>query len=86
MRGQHDRMTVAVQGADESPECLPQFDIDAGSGLVEHDHGRLMNEGLSHRYASILRTGYARMLVSALDVRSRWAISSSIQLSLSRIP
>ena len=51
VRGEHDRVAVAVQPAYESPQRLPQLDVDAGGRLVEHDHRRLVHERLRDEHA-----------------------------------
>ena len=53
MRREDDRVAVAVQLADERPQALPQLDVDAGGGLVEHDHRRLVHERLADQHAPL---------------------------------
>jgi hypothetical protein len=49
-------MTVAIQVADERPQALPQLDVDAGGGLIEHDDRRLVNERLADEHAALHAT------------------------------
>jgi len=53
MRGEDDRMPVAVELADKSPQALAQLHIDTGSGLVEHDHRRFVHQGLRDQHAAL---------------------------------
>ena len=53
VRGEDDRVAVAVELADEAPQALPQLDVDARRGLVEHDHGRLVHERLADQHAPL---------------------------------
>ena len=35
------------------PQGLAQFHVDPGGGLVEHDDGRAMHQGLGHQHAAL---------------------------------
>ena len=50
-------MAIAVQLADECPQALPQLDVDAGGGLVEHDDRGLVNERLADEHAALHSAG-----------------------------
>src|SRR5438046_8721489 len=50
-------MAVAVQVADERPQALPQLDVNAGCGLVEHDDRRLVNKRLADKHAALHSAG-----------------------------
>jgi hypothetical protein len=53
VRGQDDRMALAVQATDELPQALAQFDIDAGRRLVKHDDRRLVHQRLSDQHTAL---------------------------------
>src|SRR5437764_11535210 len=57
MRGEDDRVPVAVQLPDEGPQALPQLDIDAGSRLIQHDHRWLVDQRLTDEYAALHAAG-----------------------------
>ena len=50
---QDDRVPFAVEATDELPEALAQFNVDAGSRLVEHDHRRLVHQRLRHQHTAL---------------------------------
>ena len=52
MRGENDGMAVGIQAANELPQALPQLDVHARRRLVEHDHRRLVHQGLGHQDAA----------------------------------
>ena len=53
VRRQDDRVAVAIQLADERPQALPQLDVDARRGLVQHDHRRLVHQRLADQHAAL---------------------------------
>ncbi len=57
MGGQHHRVALLVEARDELPQGLAQFDVDPGGRLVEHDHGRFVDQGLGHQHAPLHAAG-----------------------------
>ena len=49
-------MALLVKFGDELPQCLAQFDIDSGRRLVQHNDGRLVDQGLCHQHAAFHAT------------------------------
>jgi hypothetical protein len=59
VRGQDHRVAVAIEAADELPQALAQFDVDAGSRLVEDNHRRLVHQRLGDEHPSLHAAGQA---------------------------
>mmetsp|Transcript_29280 Transcript_29280/g.53020 ORF Transcript_29280/g.53020 Transcript_29280/m.53020 type:complete len:262 (-) Transcript_29280:10-795(-) len=53
MRGQQHRVALLVQAGDELPQGLAQLHVDAGGGLVQHDDGWAVHQGLGHQHAAL---------------------------------
>ena len=50
-------MALLVEAGDELPERLAQLDVDAGGGLVEHDHRRPVHQRLRDQDAPLHAAG-----------------------------
>ena len=53
MRGEQHGAALAVEFGNELPERLTQFHVHTGRRLVEHDHRRLVHQGLSHQHTPL---------------------------------
>ena len=49
MRGQQHGDAAGVELAHIAPELLAQLHIDAGGGLVQHQHRRVVHQRLGHQ-------------------------------------
>jgi hypothetical protein len=86
VRGQQHRVAFLVQARDELPQRLAQFHVDAGGGLVEHDHRRLVHQRLRHQHAALHAARELAHVGVGLVGQAQVASSSSIQASLWRTP
>ncbi len=57
MGGQHDGDAAGVQLLHPLPKLAAQLDVDAGGGLVEDQHRRLVHHGLGHHQAALHAAG-----------------------------
>ena len=53
VRGQQHGVALLVELGDKLPQRLAQLHIDPGGGLVQHDHRRLVDQGLGHHHAPL---------------------------------
>jgi hypothetical protein len=53
VRGEHDRVAVAVQAPHELPQPLAQLHVHPGRRLVQDDDRRLVHQGLRHQHAPL---------------------------------
>ena len=53
VRGQQNGVALFVEFGDELPQRLAQFHVHAGRGLIQHDHRRLVHQGLRHQHPAL---------------------------------
>jgi len=53
MGGQQHSATLPVEFGNELPKCLAQLHIDAGGGFVQHNHRRLVHQGLRYQHTPL---------------------------------
>ena len=53
MGGQQHGVALLVEPCNELPQVLAQLHIHTGSGLIEHDHRRLVHQRLGHQHAAL---------------------------------
>src|SRR5688572_31413565 len=56
MRGEEDGRTTRADGADELPQIAPRLRVEAGGGLVEEQHLRLVHQRDGDRQPLALTT------------------------------
>ncbi|MNV46882.1 hypothetical protein D3C71_1387280 [compost metagenome] len=57
MGGQQHGVALLVQARNEMPQCLAQLHVDTGRGLVEHDDGGFVHQGLGYQHAALHAAG-----------------------------
>ena len=51
--GQQHRVPFLVEAGDEVPQGLTQFHVDPCGGLIQHDDGWAVHQGLGHQHAAL---------------------------------
>jgi hypothetical protein len=57
MRGQDDRVPIAIQAPNELPQALPKFDVDPGSRFVKNNDWRFMHQCLGDENPALHAAG-----------------------------